>query len=155
MKNALKIVLIAGGAFIGFMILVGIIMTATMSKEDRKVMMIKTAKEKAEKLRDEKAEQERERIEEKALDEDDIRRLKLRALTYSHLCVEEKLLSPSTAEFTVDTQDVNMISDSVFVVTSHVDSQNGYGAMVRTKFRCRLTLPDEDRYRCDDVILME
>lgn len=80
---------------------------------------------------------------------------KIRALVYSHTCVEERLKAPATADFPSDLDAVNPVSDSVFVINSYVDSQNGFGAMIRTRYICKITIIDEDHYRCDDVQLLE
>lgn len=85
----------------------------------------------------------------------EINNLKVTALTYSHSCVEEKLKSPTSADFPIDLKHVTMINDSVFVVNSYVDAQNSFGAMIRTKFICKLTILKDDKYICNDVSLIE
>lgn len=50
--------------------------------------------------------------------------------------VERRLKSPSTAEFSQETQRK---SGAGWTVTGAVDSQNSFGAMVRNRFRCTVT----------------
>jgi hypothetical protein len=45
------------------------------------------------------------------------------------------LKSPATAEFDLDCQYVKLDKDFVYEVTGHVDSQNGFGALVRSTVR--------------------
>lgn len=77
---------------------------------------------------------------------------KLEAYTMSQTFVKEKLKSPSTAEFTCDYEkDVNQISDSMFVVNGFVDSQNGFGAMLRSSYRCTLLFKPNDMVSCENL----
>jgi hypothetical protein len=83
--------------------------------------------------------------------------LKIRALVYSHNCVEERLKSPSTADFPSGTDGVMAVNDSLFIVNSYVDvdSQNGFGAMIRAKYQCNIIIIDEDHYQYGEVVLSE
>ena len=77
---------------------------------------------------------------------------KLSAYTMSQTFVKEKLKSPSTAEFTCDYEkDVNQISDSMFVVNGFVDSQNGFGAMLRSSYRCVVLFKPNDMVSCEGL----
>lgn len=66
--------------------------------------------------------------------------------------VLKKLKSPSTAKFA----DFSKIKyrdhkDGTYIIESYVDSQNSFGATVRTKFRCTIT-----KYgMCEDLIFYE
>ncbi|MCZ8330414.1 MAG: hypothetical protein O9282_03785 [Flavobacterium sp.] len=117
--------------FVGTIVLIAVYKSCTAKSEDE----IKAEKIEAEKKR--------------------LNKLKIEALSYSQVCVEQNLKSPSTAEFPYATDGVVQINDSVFVVNSYVDSQNGFGAMIRTKYRCKLTILKDEKFTCDDVILME
>ena len=81
--------------------------------------------------------------------------LKIKALVYSHSCIKEKLKAPASADFPSDLKAVSHLNDSIFIINSYVDSQNSFGAMIRTKYTCKITIIDEDHYRCDDVLLLE
>lgn len=51
--------------------------------------------------------------------------------------IKTKLISPSSAKFPLGTQAADR-SRHRYTLVSYVDSQNGFGAMVRTNFRCDL-----------------
>jgi len=51
--------------------------------------------------------------------------------------VEKSLVAPTTAKFPdYSTFYAGDVGDSVYVVTGFVDSQNSFGAMIRTHFEC-------------------
>ena len=54
--------------------------------------------------------------------------------------ITKQLKSPSTAEFSkgITREDVKHLGGDLYLVDSYVDSQNGYSAMLRTKFTCKL-----------------
>jgi hypothetical protein len=81
--------------------------------------------------------------------------LKITALTAAQECVKERLKSPSSADFPWGSDCVTKISDNTYVINSYVDSQNGFGAMLRTNFTCQVTLNGNDNYTCDSVQLFE
>ena len=81
--------------------------------------------------------------------------LKIKAFVYSHNCVEQQLKSPSSAEFPYGTEGVTKIDDKTFLINSYVDSQNSFGAMIRTKYSCQVTINGDDNYTCDNVQLFE
>jgi len=57
------------------------------------------------------------------------------AWAYMQLFVEEKLKSPTSAEFpTAGYRHVTELGDNRFKVESYVDSENSFGATVRTNF---------------------
>jgi hypothetical protein len=82
--------------------------------------------------------------------------LKILALSASQKCVEQQLKSPSTAEFPYgEIEGVSQLSGNTYIINSYVDSQNGFGAMIRTNYRCQVTLTSKDDYTCDSVELFE
>lgn len=63
----------------------------------------------------------------------------LNATTRCQMLVQNYLKSPSTAKFPADyTKHVTVIDDVHFNIESYVDSQNSYGATIRTPFTCKL-----------------
>jgi hypothetical protein len=60
--------------------------------------------------------------------------------------VEDRLKSPSTAEFDLSASPAG----SGWLVTGTVDSQNGFGAMIRGSVRCELHF-EGDTARLDDI----
>lgn len=63
------------------------------------------------------------------------------ARIYCERAVEQRLLSPSTARFSHD----RTVGSNPFEVRGQVDSQNGFGATVRTGYGCTVTFTG-DRY---------
>lgn len=52
--------------------------------------------------------------------------------------VKEKLISPSTADFPFFDFKSNHIRNDIYVVRSFVDSQNSFGATIRTRWKCKI-----------------
>lgn len=80
---------------------------------------------------------------------------KITALTAAQEEVKARLKSPSSADFPWGSDCVTKISDNTYVINSYVDSQNSFGAMLRTNFTCQITLTGNDNYTCDSVELFE
>ena len=92
--------------------------------------------------------------EEKAIQNE--QNLKSTAYFNSQECVKELLKSPSTAEFPYGSEQfVTQIDEDTFIINSYVDSQNSFGAMLRTKYVCQITLTGNESYTCDSVNLLE
>ena len=60
----------------------------------------------------------------------------------SEYCAQEQvknnLKSPTTAEFNTKAS-VSSYNDTTFIVSGTVDSQNGFGAMIRSNYSCIIT----------------
>ncbi|OFM04315.1 hypothetical protein HMPREF2724_02960 [Corynebacterium sp. HMSC071F07] len=71
---------------------------------------------------------------------------KAKARSYCHDQVEAKLTSPSTAKFEGPGEYEGMKTDdgNSWDLTGWVDSQNGFGATVRSTWTCTLTPSDKD-----------
>ena len=81
---------------------------------------------------------------------------KFSAYYNSQECVKELLKSPSTAEFPSGSEQfVTRIDNDTFLINSYVDSQNSFGAMLRTNYVCQITLNNNDTYTCDSIKLLE
>jgi hypothetical protein len=66
--------------------------------------------------------------------------------------VLDKLKTPSVAEFQ-SYPDANInITNGYYYVNSYVDSQNSFGAMIRTNFICKITNPKNGTGYCDTVV---
>ncbi|WP_430648714.1 zinc ribbon domain-containing protein [Bradyrhizobium neotropicale] len=73
------------------------------------------------------------------------------AAIWSRTLITEKLRSPSTASFPGDEVSA-WKGGCVFVVVGSVDSQNGFGAVVRTSYTAEITYsPEADAWRLTDV----
>lgn len=62
------------------------------------------------------------------------------AVAQCEALVSDELRSPSSAVFESDVSS----SGSTWRVTGAVDSQNGFGAIVRTEFECSVTIEGDD-----------
>lgn len=72
---------------------------------------------------------------------------------YAENYVKENLKSPATAEFAgiYDSHtSIIHLGEGKYKVSSYVDSQNSFGAMIRTKFTCTVII-GEEKVRCQDL----
>lgn len=71
--------------------------------------------------------------------------------------VKEKLVSPGSADFPfdIDRNFVEARKDSVFTVLAYVDSQNGYGALLRSYFKAKLKYHGNDKWSLLDLNMDE
>jgi len=79
------------------------------------------------------------------------------AYNYAEDFVKQKLKSPSTAIFPGVSEKNEHIIDlgsGKYKINSWVDSQNGFGAMLRTNFSCTIIFEGE-KVRCEDLVLLE
>lgn len=69
---------------------------------------------------------------------------KLKAFTMSQIYIKKILKAPSTAKFPVyDISDVVKTDSRTYEVTSWVDSENSFGAMLRSNYLVRLKYFDD------------
>nr|WP_315152322.1 hypothetical protein [uncultured Flavobacterium sp.] len=68
--------------------------------------------------------------------------------------VEENLKSPSTADFPWDIEPVKA-NDSTYTIVSYVDSQNGFGAMIRANFMVEVTIDRQTKNTKAKLIMLE
>ena len=83
---------------------------------------------------------------------------RLMAFNAAKEAVIEGLVSPETADFrnfiAAVENDVYYLGKGVFAVDSYVESENGYGVKVRTKFYCVLKHEGED-WNVESLIFQE
>jgi len=77
-------------------------------------------------------------------------------VTMAQHCVSDHLKSPASAQFPglfMHREDwsVGRVSADTVRVSSYVDSQNAFGAMIRSRFMVEVQKIDEQRYRCLNV----
>lgn len=78
------------------------------------------------------------------------------ALVQSQLCVEKLLKSPGSAKFPYQPDEtIEQLNDSTFVVLSYVDSQNDFGGLKRTYYKCKVVGHELGKARCEDMRLEE
>lgn len=83
--------------------------------------------------------------------------LKIEALVGSQMVVKDNLKSPSSAEFPLITDkliSVTKIEENKYAVISYVDSENSFGAMIRTFYTCKVIL-DGDKYTVVDLKFLD
>lgn len=68
------------------------------------------------------------------------------AVIASENYVRPLLLSPSTAEFARIKDRSIKLDEETYVVSSYVDSQNGFGAMIRTEWKSEIRFLGGDKY---------
>lgn len=60
------------------------------------------------------------------------------AFVYSKPYVTRRLRSPSTADFPFSDYTSNYLGDCTHLVSSYVDAQNGFGAVIRQDYTARM-----------------
>jgi hypothetical protein len=77
------------------------------------------------------------------------------ALIESRQFVEKRIKSPSSADFSFESEkSVIRVNDTTFIVTGYVDSQNSFGAKLRSNYSCKITYLDKiGKVQCDDLII--
>jgi hypothetical protein len=74
------------------------------------------------------------------------------ACIMAEVFVEKNLKSPSTAKFPAcSTQKINYKGNQTYYVHSYVDSQNGFGAMIRTRYSVELKDAMYDMWNLVDI----
>ena len=79
----------------------------------------------------------------------------LLAFNYSEEFVKERLKSPSTASFPRSSEKrdyITKLGENKYLIEAWVDSQNGFGAMIRSKYSCTITFVD-DKVRCENLVI--
>jgi hypothetical protein len=81
---------------------------------------------------------------------DDTETDKFTAISACKSSVESQLKAPATAEF--GDEAASRSSTGTYVVTGHVDAENGFGAFIRTEWICDAT-PTADGYRGSAILI--
>ena len=71
--------------------------------------------------------------------------------------VEQRLVSPTTAKFPYigDAYEVTKIDSVTWRIHSYVDSQNRFGAMVRTSYKAKLMYVGNEKWKLLDIKIYE
>ena len=71
--------------------------------------------------------------------------------------VKDRLKSPASAEFPPNYSSYTKnLTDKKYEVSAYVDSQNSFGASLRTKFTCTVEYqPQTDKYKLIDLVFEE
>lgn len=80
---------------------------------------------------------------------------KIQAKVFAETQVKTRLKSPSTAEFNWNADDnIEKVNDTTFLVTGYVDSQNSFGAALRSNYSCTIVYLDKEKMvRCDNLVV--
>lgn len=74
------------------------------------------------------------------------------AYVMSEVFVKDILKCPSSAEFALTSEaTITDLGAGSYRVESYVDSQNSFGAMMRTYYTCKLTKVDEENWHLDSL----
>lgn len=82
----------------------------------------------------------------------------IEAFVASQSIVEDNLKAPSTAKFPYYTSDgvsVTKLSTDKYRVTAFVDSENSFGAMIRTTYSITIIFTGKDTYRGENLQINE
>lgn len=80
----------------------------------------------------------------------------IEAFSMAKRYVKDRLIAPYTAKFPWYSDDfVNERENDRWVVISYVDSQNAFGAMLRTPFIVELTYGGNHNWRLEDIVLLD
>ena len=82
---------------------------------------------------------------------------KILAYNYATKFVKQSLKSPSTAEFPGTDEklrQVKHLGDFRYQINSWVDSQNGFGAMVRSGFECIVKIDKENSTYMNEKLII-
>ena len=80
---------------------------------------------------------------------------KFLAYNYAEDFVKERLKSPSTAEFPgtfEKDKHITELGNKEYQINSWVDSQNGFGATIRSKFSCKIIF-EGDKVKCENLVI--
>lgn len=80
---------------------------------------------------------------------------KFLAYNYAEDFIEQRLKSPSTAEFPGVSEKDSHITDlggGEYQINSWVDSQNSFGAMIRSKWSCKIIIAD-GKVRAENIVI--
>ena len=75
------------------------------------------------------------------------------AFAISKQFVEDRLRSPSTAKFPWTAKRVDKLAPGHYMVFSHVDAQNAFGATVRSEYVCEVKTVDGTNWSLLDLQL--
>jgi hypothetical protein len=69
--------------------------------------------------------------------------------------VQDRLTSPGSAKFSPSDKTAAYQVGEAWIVMGYVDSQNGFGAMLRSTYDCRTTPNGNDRWLLERLIITE
>jgi len=77
---------------------------------------------------------------------------KISASVMAEEFVRQKLKSPASAKFPwYDDSMIKDLGDGRYIYKSYVDSQNSFGALVRTNFTCCIKYAGDNKWECESL----
>jgi hypothetical protein len=80
---------------------------------------------------------------------------KFLAYNYAEDFVKQRLKSPSTAKFPGTSEKdkhITELGNNQYQINSWVDSQNSFGAIIRSKFSCKIIF-EGNNVRCENLVI--
>jgi len=71
------------------------------------------------------------------------------------LFMEDKLVAPSTAKYPALSLTKWSFENKIFKITSYVDAQNNFGAMLRKNYYCEVEYQGNDKWKLNDLQIFE
>lgn len=127
----------------------------TMAPEQHRIEIARIAAEEAQRKEEERAKAEAEAAQRRAEECGD--KNEIMAFVMSQEFVKRRLRAPATAEFPRITDVTSRaIGDCKFQIIAYVDAQNGFGALIRSRYTATMLLhPDEDSWSALEVNILE
>lgn len=70
--------------------------------------------------------------------------------------IEDRLVSPGSAKYPWGYSDyTTYLGDGSYRVRAYVDSQNSFGALIRTQFECKITYVGDETWHLDSLAFDE
>jgi len=77
---------------------------------------------------------------------------KIAAYAMAQEFVDKQLKAPSTSKYPVYSEKfVKDLGEGRYTVTTYVDAQNSFGAMIRNNFTCTLLYVGNDKWQLEDI----
>lgn len=150
LSKPFKIILFSLLSIIVLLLLAAFITAITSTPEEIKARNERVREREQKEQLEEKAEKEKEQKEEEEKNRKHYS--KFDALSNTQSQIEEYLKSPGSAEFDSSTDGVIQVNDTTFTVKSYVDSQNGFGALLRTHYSCKIIFhPKTDTHNVENL----
>lgn len=120
---------------------------AEKAERERKAQELKAAREKQAQERAVQQAKQAEEDAKKKAEEDEKNDGSVAAICAKNY-VKDSLKAPSTADFPWSLGSTVPLGKNQYTVSSYVDAQNGFGAMIRTNYACTITVVDAKNYLC-------
>lgn len=132
---------------VALLIVIGAIMAVFIKYEDAMDFSSSPAPKAVVQEPEKKPENKEEEIKKQEEDKQDINDSIARVCAKNY--ITSALKAPSTADFPWFDWQVKKVEDNKYFVKSYVDSENSFGAKIRTNFVCEVSVTNPAKYECD------